>query len=842
MIFVVHLGYSYSVKIKSEEAYYAIKSDVSNSFYDNYQENWKNLENFNDNNNTLFFNDDRNISERNLESKRKINFYNAGQLGHSLNESSEGQHDKDHNHNHDHSNISRYLSTTNFNSLENYSTTETFDSGTLIIPMDNSLQASGGDFNLKVYGLIVHLLHADIPLKWSIASNKSKNGKDFSAISKIVNSTNTPTNRDFRSGPIIITPGYESQALTVINNFGNSVNIYELKENNKPIEIAENLAHKPKGAIFNNGGNAKIHRKAYQEAGLIEGTHFEEVSSAASINGSSCYTFASEPHTKPGDISTTIVNNVRTFVQNGGNFLAQCEGVEAYANSSNGSLLVTFASKPDIGGNIIYGNNSEPFAQTHGDLKDQGGSVESFKFASNPGSRIAYDNNDGANYKAYVGRIAGSLTSKGGYVHYLAGHEYKEKDGEESINGLRMFLNAYIRPADRPANCGLTICENVTNPGRTTNNNNFKCITNGAQFLTIPNIILGGASGGNGGTIEYQWQIKYDGGSWTDITEPGATNENYTPPNGRYNATTNPFGWKVGQNYWRRRARRDCQSSWINSGYEYYHITENIDNPGSISGDESKCGSYNPGNIASATTPSGGGPGNRQYQWESKVGSGVWTVIPGATSGNYNPPTTIPQTTKYRRGVRIESPEDCAPYLYSNVITKTIENTSINLTCQYKIGNNNSWVMGDCDVNLSVGQKLRLSVDPNNIGSYVWTGPNNFSKNGNNNGNVLVSGSVTTAMSGTYEVTVTNNEGCVSTKQINVTVCETASNETTATTITEQETKILVGNPTGGTWSIVSGGGSITGTTYTPADINTDTTIVIRYTIAADGDCAATSA
>ncbi|MEN8834523.1 MAG: SdrD B-like domain-containing protein, partial [Polaribacter sp.] len=58
---------------------------------------------------------------------------------------------------------------------------------------------------------------------------------------------------------------------------------------------------------------------------------------------------------------------------------------------------------------------------------------------------------------------------------------------------------------------------------------------------------------------------------------------------------------------------------------------------------------------------------------------------------------------------------------------------------------------------------------------------------------------------------------------------------------TEGETKTLSGSPVGGTFSIVSGGGTINGNTYSPDDINTNTTVVIRYTIATDGDCVATS-
>ena len=71
--------------------------------------------------------------------------------------------------------------------------------------------------------------------------------------------------------------------------------------------------------------------------------------------------------------------------------------------------------------------------------------------------------------------------------------------------------------------------------------------------------------------------------------------------------------------------------------------------------------------------------------------------------------------------------------------------------------------------------------------------------------------------------------------------CDVSNNTTSTTNITEGETKTLTGSPAGGTFSIVSGGGSINGNTYSPDDINTNTTVLIRYTIAADGSCAATT-
>ncbi|WP_180907450.1 Calx-beta domain-containing protein, partial [Flavobacterium salmonis] len=69
----------------------------------------------------------------------------------------------------------------------------------------------------------------------------------------------------------------------------------------------------------------------------------------------------------------------------------------------------------------------------------------------------------------------------------------------------------------------------------------------------------------------------------------------------------------------------------------------------------------------------------------------------------------------------------------------------------------------------------------------------------------------------------------------------TASNTTSTTAICENTTKALSATPAGGSWSVVSGGGSISGTTYTPADVAADTSVTIRYTVAANGSCAATT-
>ena len=382
-----------------------------------------------------------------------------------------------------------------------------------------------------------------------------------------------------------------------------------------------------------------------------------------------------------------------------------------------------------------------------------------------------------------------------------------------------------------------TPCNNVTNAGRTSDRNNDLCTSNASNPLTIPNITMPVASGGEGGDIEYQWEIRYSGSSsWQDI--PGANSKDYNPDN----AANSSNGWRIGENYWRRKARRTCQTSWIYSGYEYYWIVENFQDPGEISGNESRCGSYDPNNISNSTGPSGGAPNNAtiEYRWEYKT-TGGWIVIPNENQWKYNP-GTINQTTQYRRGARRTAPDCTINYIYSNPVTKTVVNNNLSLTCEYKI-DNGGWITNNCSITLTQGQKLELSTNPNYLSSYSWTGPNNFSGSGNNGGDILLSNSVTTAMSGTYTVIATDSNGCTGSKNITVNVvCPNPANNTTATaSINENQTKTLTGAPSGGSWSIVSGGGTINGSTYTPANINTNTTVKIRYTIAANGSCPATS-
>ncbi len=94
----------------------------------------------------------------------------------------------------------------------------------------------------------------------------------------------------------------------------------------------------------------------------------------------------------------------------------------------------------------------------------------------------------------------------------------------------------------------------------------------------------------------------------------------------------------------------------------------NPSDPGTIMGDETNCGTYNPMEITINIAPTGGGNGLLEYQWEQSSDNSNWTEVSGAIQATFDP-TNISQTTYYRRKTRRG---DCNLWLYTNVITKTV--------------------------------------------------------------------------------------------------------------------------------------------------------------------------
>ncbi len=222
-------------------------------------------------------------------------------------------------------------------------------------------------------------------------------------------------------------------------------------------------------------------------------------------------------------------------------------------------------------------------------------------------------------------------------------------------------LTTRYRRGARRARCGSFIYSNAVVKTVLTNFSDPGIIVGDQDNCGIydPDIILNvvAPSGGTGsGTVFYQWQQSTDGGTtWMDIVN--ANQEYYNP--GIISQTTQ----------YRRGARKSPCTSYIYSNIIIKMVAVNFVSAGSLSADESFCGSYDPAEITSLSPASGGTDGYQMYQWEQSTDGGTtWTVISGATGLNYNP-GVISQTTKYRRKAR-RTP--CAVWLNSNVITKEV--------------------------------------------------------------------------------------------------------------------------------------------------------------------------
>lgn len=192
------------------------------------------------------------------------------------------------------------------------------------------------------------------------------------------------------------------------------------------------------------------------------------------------------------------------------------------------------------------------------------------------------------------------------------------------------------------------VVENYANPGVISGNED-NCGSYDPSFIAS----ITQPSGGSGGSLEYQWQ-KDEGSGWVDIT--GATFETYDP--GIITQTTQ----------YHRGSRRNPCTNWVYSNIVIKTVVSNYTNGGTITANQSSCGSFDPANITSSSIASGGVDGSPSYQWETSLNGTDWTNIGGATGESYDP-TTITQTTHYRRKAR-RTP--CTTWINSNTVIKTV--------------------------------------------------------------------------------------------------------------------------------------------------------------------------
>jgi hypothetical protein len=345
---------------------------------------------------------------------------------------------------------------------------QTLSNGSYVIAMDNTLQANAaGNFNLKAYGLVVYLLNNNVKIKWSIKAGKSKDAADFTATAEQFQPTliSGGTSKDFKAGPFVIDAADTTGVAALISSFytansitgNNRPKVYRLTASASNIDIRYDMTgFIPKAAVLNDGNSSGIHI-AYMTNCSIPTANY------ATSNGSNlltnCFTFASEPHNNTAHGS--VISAIKNFVQRGGNFLAQCEAVVTYENYSGGRFHTTNGitiTNTNVNSNsVIYPNADLSFSQFEGVYSiRQTGSASNWTLAS--GSSFVHNEHNHATgtsqtpIGASVAKLNGS-DSKGGLVFYIGNHNFNSVTNIESINGIRMYMNAFLTPVSINSNC-----------------------------------------------------------------------------------------------------------------------------------------------------------------------------------------------------------------------------------------------------------------------------------------------------------------------------------------------------------------------------------------------------
>jgi len=375
---------------------------------------------------------------------------------------------------------------------------DTIYTGSLIIPMDTANQSyvGGTIFNLKAYGLVHDLLMNDVPIKWIIRSGKARNDTDFAATTRRVwPDTTVFSSKEYRASAFVIDTPYINSganqfvksARQVINDYGNNVEVHELGAD-EVLDVRYILTQRPKIAVFDNGKEEDVHIAVLDSGGV---TNYFTVGAGVFTGIDSCFTFCSEPHWGGGLSDSAITNNVKKFISEGGNFLAQCKGIDTYENYSIGNIVST--NGMSIVNNKIthqYLNADLAYMQFLGDIEeDPDGSEKDWELAPGSSWRSGFyycvSSTVDIDNVAASGAHMVAPDSVGGNVFYLGGHDHSPFNNLLSINAGRMYLNASLIPAGKPTDFAL-------DPGDTSN----ICLGDSVQ--------LGGSPTGPAGAT-YEW-------------------------------------------------------------------------------------------------------------------------------------------------------------------------------------------------------------------------------------------------------------------------------------------------------------------------------------------------
>jgi len=357
-----------------------------------------------------------------------------------------------------------------------------FEAGSYIIPMDLDYQDEG---MLRAYGLVYELLRNDVPVRWTIRTDKDFGEEDFTATTVDV-ATGAPVDEHgYRAGPFVIDAGDASEAADIIAAWQATypeTTVHEATEAFSA-EVARYLVVAPTVAMVADGNQA-IARTYVQAAGIPDSAlsldwdddspdmlDVPELMGPTDTNhrdgllfdedGDPVYCQLMSMHWAVNDaeMSPEVVAEVREYLNNPVHFFAECQAVNAFENSVNGLFLTTngfdIGQRPD---DVDFYNADSPFGQIDGLYETVGGSEPAYTLP--PGD--TYKAGDvvmiteagtpvGVNDVWMTGFLDGACPPDQhecgtiGKVSYLGGHQYDTTTPVSSnlqAQGVRMFLNS----------------------------------------------------------------------------------------------------------------------------------------------------------------------------------------------------------------------------------------------------------------------------------------------------------------------------------------------------------------------------------------------------------------
>lgn len=354
---------------------------------------------------------------------------------------------------------------------------QTAPAGSYVIAMDNVNQAtsvinpSSGTylFNLKSYGLAVFLLDVRYKLQWVIKSGKTKDAIDFSASAeRIAPGYQAAQSRDFKTGPLLIFPQDTLAAYSVIKIFNSylpdscKVKVYRL-QNDITVDVRYTLTRPPKAALLHD--SCDIHRN-FMEMGSVPTINYKCLPNASTLR-SQCYTIATDPHVTPNEVSAADADSIYNFVMAGGNFLAECEGVESFETLKKFQSVSGVISDPTGGqfanfnNNVYYDNPDMAYGQYEGTFRPwTRGAQKVWRYASantNNFYSVTSCKRNSPDDLYYVATVSKLTSDTGSLVFYLGNHEYYTYDchtctsgstpNQDEVNGIRLYLNAVLIPS-----------------------------------------------------------------------------------------------------------------------------------------------------------------------------------------------------------------------------------------------------------------------------------------------------------------------------------------------------------------------------------------------------------